>query len=108
MTSTLPTRPGGAPPPAASPIQEQADYGDAFPASTKVYVEGPHGLRVPMREIALSGGEPSLRVYDTSGPQGIDVNAGLAPLRGGWIQIRDVEEVSTAVPPYRTPWAGKA
>ena len=33
------------------------------------------GVRVPMREIALSGGEPPLRVYDTSGPQDHDVDA---------------------------------
>ena len=26
------------------------------------------GVRVAMREIDLEGGEPSLRVYDTSGP----------------------------------------
>ncbi|HEX6991356.1 MAG TPA: hypothetical protein VF151_05715, partial [Gemmatimonadales bacterium] len=46
---------------------------DAFPNSTKVYVDGPRGISVPMREIALSGGEPPLRVYDTSGPEGHDV-----------------------------------
>ena len=38
-------------------------------------------MRVPMREIALAGGEPPLRVYDTSGPQGHDVRDGLPPLR---------------------------
>src|SRR5918994_1394720 len=54
---------------------------ESFPNSTKVYVDGPHGIRVPMREISLSGGEPPLRVYDTSGPQGCDVERGLpAPL----------------------------
>ena len=57
------------------------DYGSAFPASRKVYVEGRHGVRVPMREIELSGGEPPLRVYDTSGPLGADVRQGLPPLR---------------------------
>ena len=36
------------------------DYGDAFPHSTKVYVDRRHGMRVPMRRIALSGGEPPL------------------------------------------------
>ena len=56
------------------------------PASTKVYVDGDcagERVAVPMREIALSGGEPPLRVYDTSGPQGCDVREGLPPLRGG-------------------------
>ena len=43
---------------------------------------------VPMREIALSGGEPPLRVYDTSGPQGCDVREGLPRLRHEWIQGR--------------------
>jgi len=64
------------------------DYGDAFPNSSKVYIDGPRGVRVPMREIALSGGEPPLRVYDTSGPLGIDVREGLPPLREEWILAR--------------------
>jgi len=47
-----------------------------LPASEKVYlVDGE--LRVHEREISLSGGEPPLRVYDTSGPQGHDVGMGL-------------------------------
>jgi len=62
-------------------------YGDAFPNSSKVYVEGPRGIRVPMREIALSGGDQPLRVYDTSGP-GSDPRAGLPPLRAPWIARR--------------------
>ena len=66
------------------------DYGEAFPNSKKVYVDGPQGIRVPMREILLSGGEPPLRVYDTSGPQGFDVREGLPHLRKAWIQRRGV------------------
>jgi phosphomethylpyrimidine synthase len=76
-------------PPAAPP----ADYGDAFPRSSKVYLEGRHGVRVPMREIALGGGEPPLRVYDTSGPRGVDVERGLPPIRLPWIVERDVVPV---------------
>ncbi len=64
------------------------DYGDAFPNSRKVFVEGPDGIRVPCREIALSGGEPPLHVYDTSGPRGHDVRDGLPPLRAEWIAAR--------------------
>jgi len=76
-----------------------SDYGEAFPASRKVYVEGPGGVRAPMREIALSGGEPSLRVYDTSGPRGFDVRVGLPALRAGWVMERgDVEHVDHATP----------
>jgi phosphomethylpyrimidine synthase len=61
---------------AYEPLTE-ADFDLAFPCSTKVHVEGPGAVRVPMREIALAGGEPALRVYDTSGPHGIDVHVGL-------------------------------
>ena len=65
-------------------------YGDAFPASARVFAPGPGGAGVPMREIALSGGEPPLRVYDTSGPRHRDVRDGLPLLRDKWIQARDV------------------
>ena len=64
-----------------------ADFANAFPSSRKVYVDGPAGVRVPMREIALSNGE-TLRVYDSSGPQGADVRAGLPRLREPWIAPR--------------------
>ncbi|HEX6938667.1 MAG TPA: phosphomethylpyrimidine synthase ThiC, partial [Longimicrobiales bacterium] len=75
-------------------VDAAGDYGDAFPNSRKVYVEGRRGIRVPMREITLSGGEPPLRVYDTSGPRVSDVRAGLPALRRAWILERgDVEEV---------------
>ena len=72
-----------------------------IPGSRKVHVEGPAGMRVPMREIALSdtpkvfGAEknPPFAVYDTSGPYTddtvkIDLTAGLAELRAGWIDAR--------------------
>ena len=65
-----------------------ADYGDAFPNSRKVHIAGPGDIRVPVREIALSGGEPPLRVYDTSGPSGLDVHHGLPTLRADWIRAR--------------------
>jgi len=70
-------------------------YGDSFPDSRKVYVEGAAGVRVPMREIGLSGGERPIRVPDTSGPLDHDPNAGLPPLRDGWIRTRGgVEDVA--------------
>jgi phosphomethylpyrimidine synthase len=76
------------------------DYPGAFPNSKKVWVEGTRGVRVPMREIHLSGGEPPLRVYDTSGPREIDVRSGLPALRDPWIRDRgDVGETArTRVP----------
>src|SRR6185312_9320938 len=46
------------------------------------------GVRVPMREIALTGHEPPVRVYDTSGPKIEDVESGLPALRRDWILAR--------------------
>ena len=66
----------------------EGDYGPAFPNSRKVFVEGRNGVRVPMREISLSGGEPPVRVNDTSGPLGVDPHTGLANLRAPWIEGR--------------------
>ncbi len=79
---------------------DDSSFATAFPNSNKVYVDGGNGIRVPFREIGLSGGEPALRVYDTSGPAGHDVRAGLPPLRGDWIRARgDVAEVSRSYRP---------
>lgn len=85
-------------PDARTAAPSAGDYGDAFPSSRKVYVEGRHGIRVPMREISLSGGEPPLRVYDTSGPQGGDVRLGVPDVRGAWVGAR---AVSSAERSYR-------
>jgi phosphomethylpyrimidine synthase len=80
------------------------DYGEAFPASRKVYVEGRHGIRVPMREITLTGGEPPLRVYDTTGPRDADPLRGLPRIREGWIQGRGDTKVSGVwAPPAGDP-----
>ena len=67
---------------------QAAEGGASFPASRKVYVEGRGAVRVPMREISLSGGEPPLRVYDTSGPGSPEVQEGLPRLRETWIRAR--------------------
>ena len=61
-----------------------------LPNSRKVYVGE---LRVPMREIAQTGANPPIMVYDTSGPYTdpqarIDIRRGLFPLRDEWIQAR--------------------
>ena len=64
-----------------------------LPGSRKLLVNG-----VPFREVPLSGGEPPVRLYDTSGPYtddsiAIDIEKGLAAKRRGWILARgDVEE----------------
>jgi phosphomethylpyrimidine synthase len=92
----------------ATPDSFEPHSSEQLPASTRVYVEGAlhPGVRVPMREIALSptkslsgGLEPNepVRVYDTSGPWGDPAFAGtsdqgLPPLRAPWIEARgDVE-----------------
>ncbi len=73
------------------------DLATAFPGSHKAFIDGPGGIRVPVREVTLSGGEPPLRVYDTSGPEGHDVGQGLPPLRREWVLARgDVEERASA------------
>src|ERR1700761_4962823 len=65
----------------------------ALPGSKKLMVNG-----VPFREVALSGGEAPVRLYDTSGPYTddaatIDIEKGLAARRRDWILARgDVEE----------------
>jgi len=70
-----------------------------LPGSKKIYVDGPHGIRVPMREIRLqptaglngkTEENPPVRVYDTSGPYTdpdakIDLRCGLPDLRKSWI-----------------------
>src|SRR5687767_2989733 len=77
-------------------------------ASRKIYLPGSRpDLRVPMREITLSGGEPPLRLYDTSGPYTdpdahTDIKRGLQPLRLPWILERgDVEQLSGPTSLYR-------
>ncbi|PYQ77540.1 MAG: phosphomethylpyrimidine synthase [Acidobacteria bacterium] len=64
------------------------DFSTAFPNSQKTYIDGPQGVRVPMREIALEGGASSIRVYDPSGPQDLDVSRGLPKLREPWVKTR--------------------
>ncbi|HUO86218.1 MAG TPA: phosphomethylpyrimidine synthase ThiC [Thermoanaerobaculia bacterium] len=84
--TTAPIQPRPEPPSAGEAVD--GDYGDSYPRSRKIHLEGSAGLRVPMRQIHLSGGEPPLVVYDTSGPLGVDPRDGLAPLRGAWIEGR--------------------
>ena len=75
----------------ASPVSDSAhtasDYGDAYPNSRKVYI-GDRDVRVPMREVTLSGDEPPVWLYDTSGPRGTDVREGIPMVRHDWITGR--------------------
>ncbi len=79
------------PSPASPPVIPPPAYRGVFPNSTKIHLDGSRGIRVPMREIALSGGEQPLRVYDTSGPEGFDAQRGLPHVRAEWIGARGVE-----------------
>jgi len=67
---------------------DMSEFSTAFPNSTKTFVEGRQGVRVPVREIALEEGASSIRVYDTSGPQGHDLKDGLPKLREPWVETR--------------------
>jgi len=66
---------------------------EPLPASRKIYVEGSQpGVRVPMREVALTNGE-AVTLYDCSGPYSdptveIDVTRGLPPVREAAILAR--------------------
>jgi phosphomethylpyrimidine synthase len=59
----------------------------------KTYVAGSRAdLQVPFTEVHLDGPNEPVRLYDTSGPQGHDVEQGLPALRGPWIHERaDIE-----------------
>src|SRR4051812_46386845 len=57
----------------------------SFPSSQKISLGE---LEVPARRVDLSGGEPSLVVYDTSGPEGVDPRRGLPKRRQPWIDAR--------------------
>ena len=70
-----------------------------LPSSSKVYIEGSRpDLRVPTRAISQTEGNPTILVYDTSGPYTdpqakIDIRKGLAPLREKWIGERADSEL---------------
>ena len=73
-------------------------FDQAFPKSRKVYRDA-GCVRVPFRKVQLSGGEPPVLLYDTSGPQGCAVGDGLPPLRRPWILERGgVREVPRSTP----------
>jgi phosphomethylpyrimidine synthase len=80
---------------------------DPFPASRKVYAQGSSpSIRVPFRAIALADGTIHT-VTDTSGPYtdpdvGIDVRAGIGPVREPWIARRgDTDVLAKASSVYR-------
>ena len=80
------------------PVTNDVVTRGSLPGSRKLTIDG-----VPFREVALSGGEPPVRLYDTSGPYtdeacAIDIEKGLPPKRRDWIVARgDVEECAGRV-----------
>ena len=71
------------------------------PRIEKIYIEK-GGLRIPVRRVTLSNCEPPVDLYDTSGPQSVDVRKGLPPLRQEWIERRGGVERTA---PSHTPKA---
>ena len=74
---------------------DSAYLDSALPSSTRIYVPGNvhPSVRVPLREIHVSGSNASVRVYDTRGAWGdpaqvCDVHQGLPALRLPWILER--------------------
>lgn len=80
-----------------------------FPGSQKIYIKGElHNIKVAMREISLSPTRdnknhsepnPSLPVYDTSGPytvpgENINIAKGIDKIRESWIKKREDTEIS--------------
>ncbi len=69
-----------------------------LPGSKKLMLANGQNMFVPFREVALSGGEAPIRLYDTSGPYtdenaALDIGKGLKGSRRAWILARgDVEE----------------
>ncbi|PRP96552.1 Phosphomethylpyrimidine synthase [Enhygromyxa salina] len=68
-----------------TPLRKIPPLDQSFPRSAKITVSD---LAVPMRQIDLDGGEPSITVYDTTGPQGVDPREGLPKRRAEWIEAR--------------------
>src|SRR5690554_5448698 len=89
-TANTPTKPSPSPSlkmasDDVTPLRTVAPLEQSFPSSAKVTVSE---FEVPMRRIDLEAGNPSITVYDTTGPQGIDPRQGLPKRRQAWIDAR--------------------
>lgn len=76
-----------------APVRPQQVTTGPIQGSAKAWIDGPDGITVPVRRIALSTGEHH-DVYDTSGPYTdahavIDLHAGLPRLREPWVSSRE-------------------
>ena len=74
---------------------QSVPYNEAFPQSTKEYKTVTHEptghvMNIPFRRVHLDDpDQPSLDLYDTSGPQGHDPKEGIPKLRKEWIDARE-------------------
>lgn len=76
-----------------APVRPQQVTTGPIQGSAKAWIDGPDGITVPVRRIALSTGEHH-DVYDTSGPYTdahavIDLHTGLPRLREPWVSSRE-------------------
>ncbi|MBN9791428.1 phosphomethylpyrimidine synthase [Pseudonocardia sp. TMWB2A] len=76
-----------------APVRPQQVTTGPIQGSAKAWIEGPDGITVPVRRIALSNGEHH-DVYDTSGPYTdshatVDLHTGLPRLREPWVGSRE-------------------
>ena len=76
-------------------FKDSTHLDNALPASKRIYVSGKlhPSVRVPLREITVSGDNAPVRVYDTRGPWGdpkflCDPRQGLPAIRTPWIMER--------------------
>jgi len=73
-------------------------FESCYPNSTKIYKEVDHNghiLKVPQRRVKLDGGSGHIDLYDTSGPQDVDVRKGLPKIRSPWLESRSPGKVCT-------------
>ena len=68
-----------------TPLRPIPPLEQSFPSSAKITIGE---LDVPMRRIDLEGDNPSIVVYDTTGPQGLDPRQGLPKRRQPWTEAR--------------------
>ena len=74
---------------------QSVPYNDAFPNSTKecktaVHEPTGHELQIPFRRVHLEDpDQPSLDLYDTSGPRDINPTDGLPKIRKSWVDARE-------------------
>jgi len=65
-------------------------FSECYPNSEKIYkdVVAPGGehLKVPFRRVSIKDGAEHIDLYDTSGPQDVDVLEGLPKLRSSWVE----------------------